>query len=325
MKQFKFLLVGLLALSLGFFNSCKNDDDDDDVTASTPKPTVEVAIMKGSATGNEVGDTVDIKITITSSKDLIDLKIDAAQGHDGYLGSEVISVSGDENELGDMFKNGYNNDNTSFTGDFKNGKKYAVIDYRYIIRGDETASSISLDITVKAEDSDVAYKTQTIGIGTPAPDINTYTGIVLGSLTFNTTDPSYYSTSNDTKYKFDANGAENSDFGYSYGSANEATICSPSWSEIKDLNQGTSGWSSRKLTKFKSTSLTIAEFDAITTGAEIVTEASGADVDYVNHLQVGTGVQVIAFTEGVNKGLIAIKSISGTGSGTITLDVKVQK
>ena len=86
----------------------------------------------------------------------------------------------------------------------------------------------------------------------------------------------------------------------------------------------------------KTTTKTFAEFDLINSDTDILTAADGAAAQFVNYLQVGganENVDVIAFiTAEGKKGLIKIKSFAnGTnaaqpqGSGTITIDVKIQK
>jgi hypothetical protein len=121
------------------------------------------------------------------------------------------------------------------------------------------------------------------------------------------------------------------DFGYFYGSSNEASIVAPSEYTAYDLGANGQQWSTLNETAFKTTSLTAAQFLEVTTYAEVEEAfADGTDAGTgVNKLAVD---QVIAFEtverdSKTRKGLIRITAIvAGNGSdGKVDIEVLVQK
>lgn len=121
------------------------------------------------------------------------------------------------------------------------------------------------------------------------------------------------------------------DFGYFYGTSNEASIVAPSEYSAYDLGANGQQWSTLNETSFKTTSLTAAQFLEVTTHAEVEEAfADGTDAGTgVNKLAVD---QVIAFEtverdSKTRKGLIRITAIvAGSGSdGKVDIEVLVQK
>lgn len=302
MKTIKLFFIALAVLSVGFFTSC----EDDEVATG---PTIEFIATGGFITANttvNVDSTFAFKWIVTKgSADLESFTIRLANN--------------------DLTENGY--------------PKTDIDEDLYQAQQELTAGPAAIYVyTFIATDKDGMTDSKTITITTvdAAGDINTYENVIIGSISYNTTDPTYYDAINNTLYSFDDVDADKSDFGYIYGGTNEATLCSPKWTSIEALGQGTGTWSDTKATSFKTTTLTTAQFDAIATDADIITNATGAADEYVNHLQVGgvnEDIDVIAFiTEEGKKGLIKIISFANginatypEGSGTITISVKIQQ
>jgi hypothetical protein len=122
------------------------------------------------------------------------------------------------------------------------------------------------------------------------------------------------------------------DFLYFYGATNHATVAAPddatAATVFNNANNGLATWSTKNSTRFKSTSLTAANFDEIANDLLITSNATGASDSYKNQLSVG---DVIAFITDADKaggskmGLIKVVSISGEAAGTMQIAVKVQQ
>jgi hypothetical protein len=122
------------------------------------------------------------------------------------------------------------------------------------------------------------------------------------------------------------------DFLYFYGAINHATIAAPddatAATVFNNVNNGLSTWSTKNSTRFKTTSLTAENFDAIADDLLLVSNATGASDSYKNELAVG---DVIAFvtdadkTGGAKMGLIKIVSITPEANGSMQIAVKVQE
>lgn len=122
------------------------------------------------------------------------------------------------------------------------------------------------------------------------------------------------------------------DFLYYYGANNLASIASPDDADAATVfnnpNNGLSTWATLNSTRFKMTSLTAANFDAMTDDSDIITSATGASDTDENQLAVG---KVIAFVTDADKaggskmGLIKIISITVGATETMQIAVKVQE
>lgn len=114
------------------------------------------------------------------------------------------------------------------------------------------------------------------------------------------------------------------DFLYWWGATTSATIGAPDDDNANAVYTGANGlpnWTTKNATRFKNTALTAAEFDAISDGAPLITNATGADQTRIGSLAVGN---VFAFKTVTNKdGLIKVVAINTGAAGDITIDVKV--
>ncbi len=159
----------------------------------------------------------------------------------------------------------------------------------------------------------------------PAGEITSYTAKLLGAQSASA--GSFFSTTNGTVYNATtANQNQNLiDFVYYYGVSNKATIGAPSDTDVINAHVGTanfSTWSTRNKTRFTASSLTALQFDAITDDKEITAVTTLTD-SKVNNL--GTD-KVFAFKTEVGKqGFVKIRNLVADASGSITIDVKVQK
>jgi hypothetical protein len=122
------------------------------------------------------------------------------------------------------------------------------------------------------------------------------------------------------------------DFLYYYGANNLASLAAPDDADAATVfnspNNGLATWSIRNSTRFKTTSLSTGDFDAVANDLVIVANATGASNSDENQLAVGN---VIAFktdadkTGGSKMGLIKIVSITTGATGSMQIAVKVQQ
>jgi hypothetical protein len=163
-----------------------------------------------------------------------------------------------------------------------------------------------------------------------APDITTYQDIILGSYASPT--GSSFASVDGTVYTLDQAkiNADKVDFLYYYGATNHATLAAPDDAEAATVfNEGEnalSTWAVKNPTRFKTTTLSSADFDAIQSSSQLVTAATlptQPNLSDANDLAVG---DVLAFkTVDETFGLIRIDAIDGANNaGTIEITVKVQ-
>jgi hypothetical protein len=157
--------------------------------------------------------------------------------------------------------------------------------------------------------------------------IRTFTMKILGS--YQSTTGSSFASIDGSVYNLaeaKANSA-NVDFLYWWGATTSATIGAPDDVNAATVyNNPTNGiptWDTKNPTRFKTTTVTGAEFDAYGDDTEIIAIATGADQTRTGSLAVGN---VIAFMTASGKyGVIKVTDIVAGADGQITIDVKVQE
>ena len=158
--------------------------------------------------------------------------------------------------------------------------------------------------------------------------IDSWTEKVLGS--WNNPTGSSFASINGNVYTLDQAFDNQSLIDYMYwwaASTNSATLGAPDDPNAADVfNTGDyklENWTTKNATRFKTTTVTSAGFDAIIYASEIIDIATGADQSRLANLEVD---DVIAFVTVTGKrGLIRIKTIDSGSDGTMTIDVKVEK
>ncbi len=162
-----------------------------------------------------------------------------------------------------------------------------------------------------------------------ASDITTYEDIILGAQA--STTGGSFATVDGMVYTLDMAKANSDkiDFLYFYGATNLATLAAPDDADAATVFTGANGldtWDVLNPTKFKTTTLSSADFDAITSSSQLVTVAvlpTQPNLSKANDLSVG---DVLAFKTVEEKfGLIRVDAINGANNaGTIEITVKVQ-
>jgi hypothetical protein len=185
----------------------------------------------------------------------------------------------------------------------------------------------NIEFTVTDKDGQSAKKSLQITTEEAESDINAWEMRILGSWDNDT--GSSFASVDGIVYKLNEAFINQSkiDFMYWWGQSTSATIGSPNDENADDVfNTGQyalDNWDTLNDTKFKTTSVTATDFDAIQTAAECISLANGA-----NQTRIGGLVkdQVIAFITVTGKhGLIRANSIVTGSAGSITIDVKVEK
>lgn len=199
--------------------------------------------------------------------------------------------------------------------------------YKYSVPMGSTGTKT---IRVTATDNGPASGTKEVVITiTSASGISAYSMVMLPAPTADKTSKSFFSSMSGKAYSFNDVTTTSDpisatiDFGYYYTS--KATLAAPaSTAWTSDIKYTMASWTKRNNTKFKTTTMTKAEFDAATP-ATINDAANGASVNNISDIATG---QVIAFvTESGKNGLIYVEDLKpGTGGGDyIKIDVKVLK
>ena len=184
----------------------------------------------------------------------------------------------------------------------------------------QASDTVSFDITLAAA----------------SPDVNSYQTVLLGAQ--GNSNEGFYDALTNTRYGYagarDASTLTESpvDFAYYWGSENNSTIAAIDdtglnsvYSSVELPIEGIFG--TRNSTRFLSSTLSAAEFDAIENNDELSAAADFEVAGESSSTQLMVD-QVIAFQfdedRGGAFGLIKISSIDDTnGTGTITIDVKV--
>jgi hypothetical protein len=298
-KQFKnYLFVLLSFLSVGFLGSCTDDE-------ATPSLKVELQDEAGYISEDAIlapGTAFKVKwIATKGAKDMESFNV--TEGNNQIAGFPQSLSGGDR----DKYTNEVSLNAPNVEGEYT--FKFTVTDK------DGLTSSQNLKITVAA--------------------LNSYTTILLGNQ--KSTEPSFYATSTNTRYKL-ADAATNSakvDFGYGNGSqaGNEFFLGAPTDASIQEIFPDTKNWATKNATKFVLTNLTAGQFDGITSPGDVISAVdAGTNPNQTSRVR-GTEIEandVVGFTTAAGKkGLIKVISRSTTASTTdptqITIAVKVVK
>lgn len=210
--------------------------------------------------------------------------------------------------------------------DFNSGAITTTDDMNYSFRFTVTALTQDVQIKIEATDKDDQFASKSINIVVSAGNpIDEFTAVLMGAQG-NLDIGSYLDAVTGTVYKQAAAESNSADIDivYYFGSTNEATLTAP---DDATVNGGAGNLSlcvnftQKNPTRFASTTLSSAEFDAIENDASIV----GISTSASKMTKLGVN-DVIAFeTFDGKKGLIKVAALNATNEGTITIDVKIQQ
>lgn len=300
-SYFSYLILALLAV--GTLSSCGETEG----TGAAPT----VSINPTSAT-IDVGQTVDFTYNVVSSEG----KLEEIR---------IISRNVTRETITDFTNNNSHSGSFVFTGVVDDAGTTVTVTIEAVDKDGNRGSS-SVDITVNEAVDPVA--------------IEGFSAILLGAQN-NSSTGSFLDANTGTVYKI-ADARSNSaliDMAYLQGSQSNgqgAVIGSLRDASVEAIFS-TNGWTTRSDTRFRNTSLTPQNFDAITDGSEITAAYSGGSepnigstgdpregaTSRVNKLAANT---VFAFKTADGKdGVAKIVSVDAGESGSIRLDVKIVK
>jgi hypothetical protein len=191
-------------------------------------------------------------------------------------------------------------------------------------------TNITEDVTIKvqATDKDNLTASKNFMIHFTAAggaEIDEFTAILLGGQS--TTEPSLLDANTGTRYHVANNEGKNNaaaiDIVYYYGSANNATLAAPDDATVNGTGTNsfnwTGSWATQNATRFGDSSI---DFNVVSDDSEIALIAN-LSASKMTGLAVD---DILAFeTAGGKKGLIKVTALTVGESGSITLDVKIQK
>jgi hypothetical protein len=297
MKRVFIFFAAILLTSVTLFTSCTED-----TTESLP-PTIEFVAGSGFISGDAtltIGTPFTIKIlaeqNVTSGSNLKSLKI-----------TRVFNL------------------NTWDTTLTFNESTYTM-EAGFVAQATAGVERIEFKVTDNDGETDMVDLQITTEEATGGA-IDSWTERLLGS--WNNPTGSSFASINGNVYTLDQAFANQSliDYMYWWGQSTSATIGAPDDANAALVfNTGDyklDNWTTKNPTRFKTTTVTSAAFDAITYASEIIDIATGADQTRIGTL---ANDQVIAFITVTNKhGLIRVKSFVTGSDGSLTVDVKVEK
>jgi hypothetical protein len=302
MKRVFFFLTAIVLTSVTLFTSCSEDTNPVDLP-----PTISFVAGAGFISANatlEVNTPFTVKILMQSN----------TTSGAKLQGLNVTRIFNNQT-IGD----------TTFAITSNDASVTTEITFMsYYDPGNET-----IEFEVADKDGQKAKISLTITTTQPAGGaIDTWTEKILGS--WNNATGSSFASVNGNVYTLEEAFNNQSLIDYMYWWAQStlsATLGSPAdTNAAKVFNTGNfklENWDIKNDTKFKTTTVSAAAFDAMTDDSDIVDIAEGADQTRIGDLAVD---QVIAFiTVTGKKGLIKVVSFTDGSAGTLTMTVKVQQ
>lgn len=298
MKKTLYLLGAILISAALFFTACSTDEEDPDLP-----PSISFVSGDGYLTDDAtltVGEEFKVKVlceaNATSGSKISSLKITRISNNQ-ILWDTTLS---------------YNDATFTLDATF-NALPDPGVERIEFKATDKDGQSAMIDLQITTEEAS----------GGP---IDSFTMRVLGSYQ-STTGSSFASINGEVYTLAEAfNNQAVIDLLYWYGSTTLATIGAPDDDKANEVYTGVNGlpnWSVKNATRFKTTTLSAAEFDAVTDATPCIDNATGADQTRIGELEVG---DVFAFLAVTGKhGLIKVVSINTGAAGDITIDVKVEK
>jgi hypothetical protein len=294
MKKLSLLTVFILFAFVGFFSGCE------DITEDTA-PTLEFF------GGNYIDEDVTVEPGGVLAFSWLATK--------GSSNLSSFSIERDNITLAGYPDEDIPNDNYSATVSLEAPQNEGAYVYKFIVT-DNNDLTASKSFTITVEQTGGPIKSWTTTLGSHQSNTGSSFASITGEV-FQMTEAKANSTL--------------IDFMYYYGASNLATIAAPDDADAATVFTGTaalSTWTTKNSTRFKTTSLTAANFDAIADDLLIVSNATGASDTDENQLAVGN---VIAFMTDADKaggskmGLIKITTINTGAGGSMVIAVKVQE
>ncbi|SNT19667.1 hypothetical protein SAMN05421640_2794 [Ekhidna lutea] len=307
MQKLKKNLLSILGLSLLvlFTTSCGGDDEP---VAAAPSVTVSASVNgEAIASGDEVivGSSVTFDVTVNAEGGVNGLDVNGTS----YTRSQLNAEAGDTQGTISITSSAITEAQIGST---------LVFEFQAVDDLDQTSAVVTFEVSA---------------IAAPSPDARSYSAVLLPVPTGDFMNENFFSVSSGTKYSSDDVTSTSEsisptiDFGYYYGSSEEASIASPKGFESTVFSAQVDGWSVKNATVLKTTSMTAAQFNETATWADIDAAFDAGTTDdngIITNLAVGS---VLAFetVDGV-RGLIHISAIDPgfESNDSITLDILAQ-
>lgn len=303
MKKLTILALFAIAASV-FMVSCKGGDDDD--TTAKPKPTITWKTTAGFTFQNanvEAGKTIDFGVLATS-----------ASGQKITKLSVSVSVNG--SPAGVLWDSTLSS--TSISKDWTGvnvgtlaGAKMLVT--ATVTQNDGESSSVSFTITVTPSAGGTSITTR------PNKEMGGQSNSDFGSF-FD------FEEQQVNKLNVANTAPQDVDFIYYYGTTNKATFSSADDAQVTQVFASVSSWSVKNASRFRKSTMTVAQFDALSDGqpaTEIVNQATtGTFGTKVTDLKVGD-VIVFLTAGAADYGLMKVTALNVGAAGTIKFDFKL--
>jgi hypothetical protein len=299
MKRVLFFLAAILITSVTLFTSCTEEENPVDNPPS-------ISFVAGAG---YISDDATIEI---NTPFVVKVLAEANTTSTSKIASINLTRIYNNNVIGDTSFT-FNDETVTFEVTFQSLNVAGVENIEFeAVDKDNQSAKISLQITT----------TEPAGGA-----ISTWTERLLGS--WNNPTGSSFASINGNVYTLDQAFANQSliDYMYWWGASTSATIGAPDDANAALVfNTGDyklDNWTTKNATRFKTTTVSVAAFDAMTDATDIIDIATGADQTRIGELAAD---QVIAFVTVEGKhGLIKIKSITTGSDGSLIIDVKVEQ
>lgn len=290
-----FVMAGVLAFGL---SSCGDDNGGE----AAPTPTVD---WKGGvdyvSAPKSVSGGTQVKFGINAS------------GTENLTSVGVrISINGGQETILPLTDNG---DSTIKTKNFSMDIPYTA---------PSVPGTVKFTVIVKMSNSTQTSKSILLTITNPAQAVTDRQNIEMGAQN-NATFGSFWDLDAGIMMLSEANATPGAvDFIYYYGASNKASFASPNDAQVTSVFASISNWSTRNATKFRKTTLTASQYDAITMSTDVDAQVSaGVTVTSVTDLKVGDVVLFVKH-DGSIYGLIKVTEINpASSSGAIKFDMKI--
>jgi len=288
MKKVNLLILSLAAVAGGFLSSCNKD-------SAKPGPSIS-AYLNGTqqdAVSVSKGSSVAYKFEVSAPAKLKSITLTTKVGANSTTGTP--KTSGFVNDTIDIIQ-----------------ANIAVTD--------------NIELTLAVVDKNDVQTTKTLTITAKVGAVSMYSAKLLGAQSNSA--GSSLATSTGTIYT-SADAATNSalvDLIYYFNSGTEASsIYSPSALAATGSGAMSYGWATKNATTFGIVSMSTADFDAITATDDTPITAKAVSLTATKLFTLAVD-NIFAFQTAAGKsGLAKVKSIATGASGSITIDVKVQK
>lgn len=313
---FKNLSLLATVASMIFLYSCGGEDPEDEPNPDAPSVTVEVKVNGTAATSPatvEAGDEVTADIDVTAPGNFNVFRVYVVRGTSTLATLELTRTQ----------VTGVTDFTTPFTG---------TVTVFNEVPDSLAGQSINLEFEV-VDDEDQTGSDSDFELTVSEPEARSYSAVLLSVPTGDFMNENFFSTSNGEIYSADEVTSTSEaispliDFGYYYGTTDNASIASPAGFVNTVFSAQVDGWNTKNATVIKSTTLGSSEFTELSSFADIdVAFDAGTDEEgIITGLAVG---DVVAFETAEGKrGLILVTGLeAGTDSNDyIEIDVLVQE